>query len=84
MCVGDRIQAHFVTMDTIFLTAEELHTLTGFILKNKQIEQLRIMGIAFRVNGCGKPVVTRSAVEGGEEQKQEKQTWHPIVLQQAV
>lgn len=70
-------------MTPLFLTAEELHELTGFVLKDKQIKQLRTMGIAFRVNGCGKPVVTRAAVEGGAlaQQPVAPQAWQPAVLQ---
>lgn len=66
----------------LFLTADELRNLTGFALKNRQINQLRTMGIAFRVNGCGKPVVTRAAIEGSPSQQQASpQAWIPAVLQ---
>ena len=50
--------------DLLFLTAKEMHELTGFVLKSRQIEQLRKMAIPFRINGCGKPIVTRLAIEG--------------------
>lgn len=70
-----------MTIPPLFLTADELRQLTGFSLKAKQIAQLRIMGIAFRVNGCGKPVVTRAAIEGGQEPSAAtKQAWQPSVL----
>lgn len=49
----------------LFLTDEELNELTGFTRKARQIAQLRKMGIPFHINGCGKPKVTRLAVEGG-------------------
>lgn len=65
---------------SLFLTTDEIRVLTGYAIKAKQIEQLRIMGIAFRVNGCGKPVVTRMAVEGNHEQPQPA-AWRPTVLQ---
>ncbi|MDD5056595.1 MAG: DUF4224 domain-containing protein [Sideroxydans sp.] len=72
-------------MDTpLFLSADELYLLTGFKFKAKQITQLRTMGIAFRINGCGRPVVTRSAIEGGKESKtsqKQKQEWQPTLLQ---
>ena len=47
-----------------FLTPDELVVLTGFHRKGRQVEQLRRMGIAFYVNGCGRPVVARSSIEG--------------------
>lgn len=66
----------------LFLTAEELHELTGFVLKDRQIAQLRTMGITFRVNGRGKPTVTRAAVEGCREPAAAAaQGWRPAVLQ---
>lgn len=68
----------------LFLTADELRALTGYAIKARQIEQLRSMSIAFRVNGCGKPVVTRAAVEGsahGTQQQAAPQAWQPAVLQ---
>lgn len=68
----------------LFLTADELRALTGFALKARQIAQLRTMGIAFRVNGCGRPVVTRAAIEGGApgtQQQAAPQAWRPAVLQ---
>jgi hypothetical protein len=65
----------------LFLTSDELRELTGRAVKAKQIEQLRRMCIAFRVNGCGRPVVTRTAVEGHPETASEKPSWTPTVLQ---
>lgn len=69
-------------MIPLFLTADELRALTGYAIKARQIAQLRAMGIAFRINGCGKPVVTRAAVEGTPEQTSLSKTeWKPAVLQ---
>lgn len=69
-------------INPLFLSTQELRELTGFALKDKQIAQLRIMGIAFRINGCGKPVVTRAAVEGGQSPvAATTQAWKPAVLQ---
>lgn len=67
----------------LFITSEELQTLTGFVLKDKQIAVLRTMGIAFRINGHGRPVVTRSAVEGitPTHHKEPAPVWTPAVLQ---
>lgn len=67
-------------MTPLFLTAEELRELTGFAIKEKQIAQLRTMSIPFRINGHGKPIVTRAVIEGMAEPP--KQTaWRPSVLQ---
>lgn len=67
----------------LFLTAEELRELTGYAIKARQIEQLRVMGVAFRVNGCGRAVVTRAAVTGAgtESAAAQPQGWRPAVLQ---
>ena len=48
----------------IFLTAEEMAELTGYKRHGKQIEALRQMGIPCRINARGRPVVTRSVIEG--------------------
>ena len=64
----------------LFLTADELHQLTGKRLKALQIAHLRSSGIPFRVNACGKPVVTRAAIEGIVKQP-DNPTWKPAVLQ---
>ena len=65
----------------LFLTKEELRELTGYVIKNRQIDKLRNMGIAFRINGCGRPVVTRSTVEGtGHNNDGVKLDWQPAVL----
>lgn len=69
---------------SFFLTAVELRELTGFVIKSRQIEQLRTMGIPFRINGCGKPVVTRSSVEEKSEQQPVPQRllWQSAMMQQ--
>ena len=51
----------------IFLTAEEMAELTGYKRHGKQIEALRQMGIPCRINARGRPVVTRSVIEGAAE-----------------
>ena len=69
---------------SLFLTADELRELTGFAKKSRQIEQLCTMGIPFRTNGHGKPVVTRFAVEGKTEQQPVPQrlVWQSAMMQQ--
>ena len=65
----------------LFLTLDEMRELTGYAIKARQIGQLRNMGIPFRVNGCGRPVVTRLAVTGGGEIAAEAiPAWRPSVL----
>lgn len=68
-------------MQPLFLTAEELQTLTGYAVRARQIAQLRKMGIAFRINASGRAVVTRAAVEGGEIAAQQPVGWQPAMLQ---
>lgn len=51
----------------MFLTDDELATLTGRKQARRQIEALRTMGIPFRVNALGKPVVTKAIIEGRQE-----------------
>lgn len=65
---------------SLFLTPAEMRELTGFALKSKQIEQLRRMGIAFLVNGCGRPVVTVAAIEGTKKPEVRRDVWQPAVL----
>jgi len=66
---------------SLFITPEDLKELTGFTVKEKQIKQLRRMGIPFFVNGCGRAVVAVSAVEGRKQDEQPKQGWKHAVLQ---
>ncbi len=54
-------------MSDLFLNSEELEVLTGRKRKSRQIELLRSMGIPFRVNAVGHPVVTRGVVEGRKD-----------------
>ena len=71
---------------SLFLTPEELAELTG-VKKGKngktrhqrQVEQLRLMGVAFFVNANGRPVVTYAAVEGRKEGQREAKGWKPAI-----
>ena len=67
-------------MSSIFLNADEVRELTGFAIKTKQIEQLRRMGIAFFVNGSGRPIVTVSAIEGRKQEAPHQHVWQPAIL----
>lgn len=53
---------------SIFVDDEDMVKLTGYHTPRKQIQQLRAMGVPFRVNGMGRPMVTLAAIEGGREQ----------------
>lgn len=49
------------------MTAEEMAELTGYKRHGKQIEVLRQMGVPCRINARGRPIVTRSVIEGAAE-----------------
>jgi hypothetical protein len=65
---------------SMFLTKDELVTLTGRKNKSNQIEWLRREAIPFRVNATGHPVVTKAAIEGRTEAPQTDRKWTPRVL----
>lgn len=48
----------------MFLSKDDVATLTGRKIRSKQIEALRKMGLPFWVNAVGVPVVPRSAIDG--------------------
>ena len=64
----------------MFLTDEELIRLTGRKMKSHQIRALRQMGVAFRINATGHPIVTRAAIEGRKEEVLARPEWIPKVL----
>lgn len=66
----------------LFLTDQELQELTGRKVRRLQIEQLRRMLIPFHVNALGRPVVTRAAVIGMQQAKQDAapKGWAPRVV----
>jgi hypothetical protein len=66
-------------MNETFLSSQELVVLTGRKVKSKQVEALRRMGLPFFVNACGRPVVARSAIEGGKSVAS-RSSWSPSVL----
>jgi len=69
-------------MADMFLTKDEVATLTGRKKRQLQIEQLRKMGIPFWVNAINVPIVARATIEGRSEKKGEppKPVWVPNVL----
>lgn len=61
-----------------FLDDTALRKLTGYKVARLQIDQLRRMGVPFFVNGAGKPVVPRAAVEGSKpKQPKPESGWQP-------
>lgn len=69
-------------MSAMFLEPNEIKMLTGRSYIRLQIVALKQMGIPFFVNGVGRPVVARSAVEGkgSSNPVPQKKTWVPNVL----
>lgn len=50
--------------DSMFLTEDEMATLTGRQWKSKQIEWLKRAGVPHWVNAVGRPIVARAAITG--------------------
>lgn len=50
---------------SIFVDDDDLVVLTGHRNTRRQIDQLRVMGVPFRINAAGRPVVAIAAIEGG-------------------
>lgn len=66
----------------LFLTDEELRTLTGRARAKDQIAVLRSQGVPFRETAHGEPRVTRAAVEGHSAQTVAP-SWTPKPLRAA-
>jgi len=62
-------------MTPVFLTADEIHDLTGFVRHGKQIAWLRRHGWRFTVTGLGTPTVALAEFNrhmvGGKAKSQE-------------
>lgn len=69
-------------MQSTFLERGEIKDLTGRSHIELQIAALKQMGIPFFVNGIGRPVVARAAIEGraAATAKAPKKAWEPAVL----
>jgi hypothetical protein len=61
----------------MFLTADEIYTLTNRVQGAAQIRRLRQLGIRHHVRD-GKPVVTRLAVEGKERSNPDRIRWEAV------
>lgn len=65
----------------MFLTKDEIATLTGRKKRQLQIEQLRKMGIPFWVNAVNAPIVARAIIEESKGKVQPpKPAWVPNLL----
>lgn len=65
----------------MFLSDDEVATLTGRKVKKLQIEALRKMGLQFFVNAMGRPVVAKAVIEGtASAAKAPKPTWKSNVV----
>jgi hypothetical protein len=71
----------------VFLTPEEIAELTGIgrgrsgaTREQLQVAQLRDMGIAFRINAKGRPVVTWEAVNGISSKPEPANIWQSNIL----
>lgn len=60
----------------MFLSVDEIERLTGYKRKLQQCEQLTKMGVPYRVNARGEPIVSIAYINGTSKQP-EKQTWQP-------
>ncbi len=68
-------------MEPFFLTDSEIAQLTGLKRKTAQVNWLRQSGIPFRVNAAGRPVICRSALDGGNRTPiSSASEWKPAVL----
>ncbi len=59
----------------LFLSRDEIKQLTGTADRKRQAECLRQNRIAFTMDVFGRPVATRSAVEGRQAKAEDKQVW---------
>ncbi|WP_322008272.1 DUF4224 domain-containing protein [Paraburkholderia tropica] len=78
--------------DPLFLTDEEVRELTGIgvgrtenvggqLVKRtkleRQVAQLRTMGIPFHVNARGRPIIARAFFTGQRSEAPRREKWHP-------
>lgn len=70
-------------MSDLFLTREEVKELTGRVLRSKQVDHLRAIGIPFFLNAAGWPMVTRSVIDPSiryHPTPETTHTWQPAAL----
>ena len=66
----------------LFLSRDQLKSLTGCVFSSKQIAWLKANGVPFFVTAQGRAVVTRVAVEGRQSapEKAPETKWTPRVM----
>lgn len=72
----------------LFLTPQEVVELTGIARgrdgktrEQMQADHLRKLGVPFFPNAAGRPIVARTVIENGLQQKKQTQPiWQPAVL----
>ncbi|WP_120967359.1 MULTISPECIES: DUF4224 domain-containing protein [unclassified Comamonas] len=71
---------------TTFLTPDEIKELTGVNTgkngkkrEELQVSALRTMKIPFYINAVGRPIVTRSTIEGSTRKKEQAPSWEPAL-----
>jgi len=65
-------------MSDLFLSDDELVSLTGYRQSSKQVSHLKAQRIPFHTNRSGRPRVARAALEGRRNTEPPKQkTWTP-------
>ena len=76
------MQRRLKMSNNTFLTNDEVCTLTGCKLKKLQAEVLRKNGLPFTLNHQGRPIVTRTAIDGAAKKQttEPKQAWSPPIL----
>lgn len=70
----------------LFLTTDEIKELTGVrggkpgrTREQRQADCLRSMKIPFYLNAVGRPIVSRSAIEGTKTKEAAPLTWEPAI-----
>lgn len=64
-------------MSDLFLTEQELVTLTGFQHCSKQVAHLKAQRIPFHTNRAGHPRVARAVLEGRKVVEKTTKAWSP-------
>lgn len=68
--------------EDLFLTHEQLKSMTGASTKRRQIENLRANNVPFTINAAGWPRVYKGWLDGETRQKPQARAWVPRVLAQ--
>lgn len=64
-------------MSDLFLTDDELATLTGYRQPSKQVAHLKAQRIPYHTNRAGHPRVARAVLEGKRTAEPKQASWSP-------